>query len=352
MEKFAARRDELLKESTLLDFQVADVFTQRSLMAGSLCKAIYKHGERFVREKFLQLNCKVLYTNLSEEVDHFTTNYAIATNLELKTVFVVFRGSQNAKDWMTNFRAVPHQVFENISMHKGFASAVKGQWKKQIQPILLELINTPDYDQLLLCGHSLGGALATGTYLYWMDIQREMGTSISTELFTFGAPLSVHYRKDSNSKVKDFSFVEEDNIFNFVNNSDLVPRLLGGKCLGPRRGYSRIFMGPIRRAAISSNQHWVVLGRYFYIHGGCLPESQEDEDELVYQGDEKDDAEIEDTSQSECEEPESIKLYELQQQNVIEFLKLPFTKQQAKSCIQQHAMKRYQANLTEYSKSS
>ena len=54
---------------------------------------------------------QVVYTNLTEEVDHFTTNYAVLTHDESKTIVTVFRGSQNAKDWLTNFRAIPAKLF-------------------------------------------------------------------------------------------------------------------------------------------------------------------------------------------------------------------------------------------------
>ena len=44
-------------------------------------------------------------------MDHFTTNYAIGLNTPLKTIFVVFRGSQNIKDWILNFKAIPWPLF-------------------------------------------------------------------------------------------------------------------------------------------------------------------------------------------------------------------------------------------------
>lgn len=74
-------------------------------------------------------------------------------------------------------------------MHKGFQSALKSQWKKSIFPRLQEYANDPDshYNRIVIC--------ATGTYIHWRKCQVEkLQSEINTQLYTFGAPLAIHWK--------------------------------------------------------------------------------------------------------------------------------------------------------------
>lgn len=74
-------------------------------------------------------------------------------------------------------------------------NALEKQWKKNILPVYIELLQSGRYENIIMCGHSLGGALASGLYLRWMKSEESINLRKSTLLFTFGAPLSLFYKK-------------------------------------------------------------------------------------------------------------------------------------------------------------
>ena len=65
---------------------------------------------------------------------------------------VVFRGTQQARDWIYNVLTVP-RPYQGRWAHAGFVRAHRSIWQD-----VRELLD-PD-KKLLICGHSLGGALA------------------------------------------------------------------------------------------------------------------------------------------------------------------------------------------------
>jgi hypothetical protein len=141
-------------------------------------------------------------------------------------VVVVFQGSQEPEDWMTNFSFDDDDFHAKGRVHKGFHHAMKLFFqtikKKNFRlSKRLPLEFTKDIDKvnentrIMLAGHSLGGALATlvGCYLYEIGIKPE-----NLEVYTFGAPpvgteeFCAHYEK-------------KFNIFRLVNENDVVPKI-------------------------------------------------------------------------------------------------------------------------------
>ena len=134
---------------------------------------------------------------------------------ELETV-IVFRGSQNNRDWETNFqittqeqnwtqqkekafraemKEVADAVTDNgnliypkeygepsrpVKMHTGFIKAYLSV-RDQIHTHVQESKTT----QYRITGHSLGGAIAA---LCAVDLQYNFGQKIAIEVYTFGAP--------------------------------------------------------------------------------------------------------------------------------------------------------------------
>jgi pimeloyl-ACP methyl ester carboxylesterase len=86
----------------------------------------------------------------------------VAVDNTKKLVVVSFRGSVSVRNWLTNFDIplVPTDICSGCLVHQGWWSA----WFEARATVLAAIIGTcdkyPDY-QLVLTGHSAGGAIAT-----------------------------------------------------------------------------------------------------------------------------------------------------------------------------------------------
>lgn len=113
--------------------------------------------------------------------------------------FVIFQGSCAPEDTLLDLDFFPKKD-ESLSMHRGFHKAFNYLW-----PELQNLIDKIDPEKLILCGHSLGGALA---YILSTKVKYH-------SLYTFGAPRVVFNAGNTECK----------NIYRYVNCSDAVPTL-------------------------------------------------------------------------------------------------------------------------------
>jgi len=114
----------------------------------------------------------------------------VCSNLcsNLKNVFtlvIAFRGSQQPKDWLTDFNAwhqtMPYDnVDSNIKVHTGFINAYKSV-RDQVHAIIEDVESK--VNRVIICGHSLGGALAQ---LCAVDIQFNFDKKI--ECYASGSP--------------------------------------------------------------------------------------------------------------------------------------------------------------------
>ncbi len=144
-------------------------------------------------------------------------------------IVLTFRGSQEIRDWYTNFNTklrkftIRREGQTAISSYKGrvhtgfflgWASVEKDvlkqikHWQRQLQP-------GETLPPLLVTGHSLGGALATMAVASLQDNNMNVAG-----LYTFGQP-----------RVGDLSFTRQLNttlankVFRFINNNDVVPHV-------------------------------------------------------------------------------------------------------------------------------
>ena len=144
------------------------------------------------------------------------TQLAILEDTSAGQTVIVFRGSENDKDWDTNFqvttkeqnwsrrkeeafreemREVTEAVVENeelvypdeygepsrpVKMHQGFINAYLS-----VRDEIHEHAQQSETTQYRITGHSLGGAIAT---LCAIDLQYNFGQNISVEAYTFGSP--------------------------------------------------------------------------------------------------------------------------------------------------------------------
>lgn len=135
-------------------------------------------------------------------------------------IVLVFRGSQQAADWGTNFKFRMKQfaiiqtrqeaAIPTGEVHRGFQDA----WQSVEKRVIYQLNKwwTPE-TQLWVTGHSLGGALAA---LAAASLEYQ-GFRVAG-LYTFGQP-----------RVGDWAFTKQvnermgDRMYRFVNNNDVVP---------------------------------------------------------------------------------------------------------------------------------
>jgi len=144
-------------------------------------------------------------------------------------IVLAFRGSQELKDWQTNFRTRLQKFALTTQMetldedasppkgqvHRGFQTAWNSVERGIIKQIRLWNEGRKVPLPLLITGHSLGGALATVAAASL--VKRKYPVQ---GLYTFGQP-----------RVGDLIFSAEINIllkgkvFRFVNNNDIVPHI-------------------------------------------------------------------------------------------------------------------------------
>lgn len=118
---------------------------------------------------------------------------------------LVFRGTTNIKDWITNANAVLTQAPDgDTRIHPGFRKAYE-----DVQYQVLELLKQVDDIPLYITGHSLGGALAVCA-TYFLPKHR------LAACYTFGGP-----------RVGDQNFVDrfKTPIYRVVNGYDPVPMI-------------------------------------------------------------------------------------------------------------------------------
>jgi triacylglycerol lipase len=100
-------------------------------------------------------------------------------------------------------------------VHRGFRNSVDRIWPK-LSEYLKKIQASHD---IWITGHSLGGGMANIIAMY-LHASKELKNS--TTLFTYGAPAA------GDQVFVDYLTLMHVNHCRFVNNSDIVPRLLGG----------------------------------------------------------------------------------------------------------------------------
>jgi predicted lipase len=160
-----------------------------------------------------------------ETIGHYDSNIGNKTNFSVdnvqgiigymdRTMVIVFRGSDEFKDWVFNFTTakqyVPYGNYESfVRVHKGWSEL----YKETVRNHLHYLVKDRKPKNIIVTGHSLGGALAT---LCSVDLQYNF-PSIEIACVTFGSP-----------KVGNKSFIESFNkrvpdTYRYVYGRDWAP---------------------------------------------------------------------------------------------------------------------------------
>jgi triacylglycerol lipase len=173
-----------------------------------LCRLIYRQQSDEVKDAKPPTRQQVLDKVGLDEVEFFNEGGTEAALIKtkgsraVKFAALVFRGTTDLEDWLTDVTVIPEGWAGQGFIHEGFAEALKLVWAK-ITASLDK--NVPSDCPLFIAGHSLGAALAT------------LAASLRQPraLYTFGSP-----------RVGDDDFgatLSGGNVFRVVNNRDVVP---------------------------------------------------------------------------------------------------------------------------------
>ena len=136
-------------------------------------------------------------------------------------LFIVIRGTANIAEWLSNVHGVATPEMEPANgprFHSGFLRAARCMMN---QSGLLDVLSEQKAGQLILVGHSLGGAIAL--LLLTANLLPEDGPTPKS-VFAFGAPAFIHCEDFAKIKSAHLGTCE---VHSFVHGRDAVPRLLG-----------------------------------------------------------------------------------------------------------------------------
>ena len=162
------------------------------------------------------------YREFVEDTTKIESNWTSTTVYiaKRKTIDVIaFRGTEQKLDWITDALVVP-VPYAGRMCHGGFTLAQRSVWKKVLKYI--------DFDKrTLICGHSLGGALAE------LSAAKLWKKHNNLNVITFGKP---------NTFFKGFKrpMTTLDNQISCVQGSDLVARI-PKFCYGPSKSQTMLY---------------------------------------------------------------------------------------------------------------
>eukprot|EP00438_Fugacium_kawagutii_P036515 Skav217606 [mRNA] locus=scaffold2172:187971:190272:+ [translate_table: standard] len=168
------------------------------------------------------------------------TGGALTVTAPWKIYILAFRGTVTLQDWLTNL-SVPINWDSpladlGVGVHAGWHAYVSDRDKQQQ---LRDALVNIESDEILLAGHSLGGALAQIVMLFLCREHETLQSQLHKQehianhayCITFGSPAPFAEIPNLNPRVKAKKQREKakgwmkERCVNFVNNNDPVPRL-------------------------------------------------------------------------------------------------------------------------------
>ena len=197
--------------STLLND--SEYVTAAALSAAAASSLVYTNNQNIVEQTCLRQfdfdSCQFFRKNNTE-------CFVASKN---NTILVCFRGTQGLDDWIANMN-IAEKATQFGMVHSGFLDAFL-DISATLESSIDNLLTTEQ--QLVLTGHSLGGALSTIAASEWRnryDIR---------SVYTFGQPAV------GNREFRDGMEFMKNLIFRVVNDDDIVPRIPPGyKHVGTR----------------------------------------------------------------------------------------------------------------------
>lgn len=172
--------------------------------------------------KYVANLCQKSYTNnfdISKNI-LIDTSFGMQCNLlvndDHKTIYIIFRGSDEIQDWISNLVLTNIYLKDNVIIHKGFYLLLQ---KDRIIHKIIESIeilkNEYNYD-IIISGHSLGGALSQ-ILAYELLL-----TNYKIEIIIFGM-INIGNIQFQKKLLKKYNII----MINFIN--DIVYHLLKKK---------------------------------------------------------------------------------------------------------------------------
>ena len=164
------------------------------------------------------INCPVLLESVKNDCEVYVCNYKTTNKDNLDCLLVSFRGTSELRDIASDLNATRSamDIVENKTyVHSGFYNQfleIKGQLDREVEKYYITHCNSPNKQQIIFCGHSLGGALATIATVYY----GQKYPSYKVHCVTFGSP-----RVGGKKFVKMYNKTV-DTSYRFVNNNDIV----------------------------------------------------------------------------------------------------------------------------------
>ncbi|CAH1229839.1 Hypp253 [Branchiostoma lanceolatum] len=199
---------------------------QRAMMC---CQAIYQDGpERVVQ--FLNKPENLCLHNFGEVCvsRHGRLTYMLAETDDKDDLFIAFRGTQSYEDILSDLSIWQGSGTQGESAmggkcHAGFLNLASCF---PVDPILRKYVYSRDgdnYARIVVCGHSMGGAVAHIVTLNMLaDLKRCGRDTDKVMSIAIGAPFFGDCEMRNYAEKHDLS----DNLLTIVNQNDPVPRLL------------------------------------------------------------------------------------------------------------------------------
>ncbi|KAI9747235.1 MAG: hypothetical protein M1815_004486 [Lichina confinis] len=142
-----------------------------------------------------------------------TTGF-VAVDKTNRNIICTFRGSTSARNWLNNLHFFPRptDICPGCALHEGFSRSA-GEVRGRVVPGIRAALDANPGFNVVIAGHSLGGALATITAA---EVRK---AGIPAALYTYGAP------RVGNKAFADFVGAQAGGNFRVTNRNDLVPRL-------------------------------------------------------------------------------------------------------------------------------
>lgn len=191
------------------------------VLSGAVYASNHQETDEYLMEKLKDHNFKKV---LSCPYGRF--RFVIAQEIDKDRVFIAFRGPHNIADWRENLHACQEEASKGMNDMKGMLHS--GFLKQAMAfPVLKFLTESNLLSQnIIFCGHSLGGAVATLTAIMTMiklrastDPDKSRGPWV--KCITFGAPMVGDGVFRQYCQSNDL----ERHIYNFNNDQDPLPQI-------------------------------------------------------------------------------------------------------------------------------
>lgn len=197
---------------------------------------------------------------------------------------VAFRGTSTWDDVFVDINVRPMPLtcsggaMDGTQVHSGFWEGAK-QHVEDIKQVVQEQDRQAGrHLPVWITGHSLGGGYANCMMLHLLANKRTADLfSAGGGSVTFGAPM-VLYSEDPPQMYKQLHMLERAaegrgrkrklQCHNFVNNTDAVPRFLGGSLNAVHQAVESY--APSMKAMRETAQHYLPFGDYHIIHGSHI----------------------------------------------------------------------------------